>query len=313
MPQLTTASPSLETRPFAPTHPTPVPLAPGAAKVELRGVSKIYSTGAKRFAALSEIDLAIRDGEFLAIVGPSGCGKSTLLNLIAGFECPDSGEVFFEGQAVTGAGPERLVLFQEHGLFPWLNVRQNVEFGLRVRGLSKAERRERAEHYLKMVHLQKFKRSYPFQLSGGMKQRTAIARALAVEPRMLLMDEPFSALDPRTRDILHLELQGLWMATRKTKVFVTNTVEEAVRHAEHIVVMASQPGRIRSVFEVALPHPREFMDPALVELRGAILRELEDELGKLVKKEGDDDWRIEEKSIGARARRDLDFGLGDGI
>lgn len=282
-------------------------------KVALRGVTKNYATGSRRFAAVSEIDLSVYEGEFLAIVGPSGCGKSTLLNLIAGFEMPDAGEVIFEGKPVTGSGPDRLVLFQEHGLFPWLTVRQNVEFGLRVRGLSKAERRERAEHYLKMVHLQKFRRSYPFQLSGGMKQRTAIARALAVEPSMMLMDEPFSALDPRTRDILHLELQSLWMETRKTIVFVTHSVEEAARLADRIVVMASQPGRIRRILNVSLPHPRDFLAPALVELRSTILKELEEELNKLVKKEGDDDWIIEEKSLRARARRDVDLDLGDGI
>lgn len=292
------------------------PAAPGsvaAAKVSMRGVSKIFTNGAKDFAAVSDVDLDVFEGEFLAIVGPSGCGKSTLLNLIAGFDRPEKGTVQFENKPVTGAGPDRLVLFQEHGLFPWLTVRQNVEFGLKVRGLTKPERRERAEHYIKMVHLHKFRNNYPFTLSGGMKQRTAIARALAVEPSMLLMDEPFSALDPRTRDILHLELQSLWMETRKTIVFVTHSVEEAVRLADRIVVMATQPGRIRKVFAVSLPHPRDFLDPALVELRSQILRELEDELEKLVKKEGDDDWNLEEASVSARAHRAVDLDMGDGI
>ena len=212
-------------------EPQPASSTASATKVQLRHVSKVYASGAKRFYALNNVDLDVYDGEFLALVGPSGCGKSTLLNLIAGFERPDQGEVFFEGQPVTKAGPDRLVLFQEHGLFPWLNVQKNVEFGMKVQNISKAERQERAKHYLSMVHLQKFRKSYPFQLSGGMKQRAAIARALAVEPRMLLMDEPFSALDPRTRDILHLELQSLWMQTRKTIVFVTHSVEEAARLA----------------------------------------------------------------------------------
>lgn len=282
-------------------------------KVQIRGASKNYTTGNKHFTAVSGVDLDVYDGEFLALVGPSGCGKSTLLNLIAGFEKPDAGSVLFEGREVTGPDPERLVLFQEHGLFPWLNVRQNVEFGLRVRGLSKQDRRQRADHYVKMVHLQKFSNSYPFQLSGGMKQRTAIARALAVEPTMLLMDEPFSALDPRTRDILHLELQQLWMETRKTIVFVTHSVEEAARLADRIVVMASQPGRVRKILNVPLPHPRNFLDPALIELRSSILKELEDELDKLVKKEGDDDWHLEEKSIGSRAGGDVAHDMGDGI
>src|ERR1043165_3705675 len=168
---------NLISQPINALAPVEAPHARQPVKVELRGVAKTYTTGSNSFMALRGIDLTIHEGEFLAIVGPSGCGKSTLLNLIAGFETPDEGQVLFEGKPVAGSGPDRLVLFQEHGLFPWLTVGQNVEFGLRVRGLSKPARRERAEHYLKMVHLQKFRRSYPFQLSGGMKQRAAIARA----------------------------------------------------------------------------------------------------------------------------------------
>jgi NitT/TauT family transport system ATP-binding protein len=290
---------------------------PAVRKVQVRGASKQYQTGTgnagRDFFAVHNVNLDVNDGEFVCLVGPSGCGKSTLLNLIAGFEKPDEGEVLFEGKPVTGAGRERLVLFQEHGLFPWLTVQQNVEFGLKVLGMNKKERRERAMHYLKMVHLQKFRRSYPFQLSGGMKQRTAIARALAVEPSMLLMDEPFSALDPRTRDILHVELQSLWLQTRKTIVFVTHSVEEAVRLADRIVVMASQPGRIRQVFPVSLPHPRDFLDPAIADLRSMILAELEDELNKLVKREGDEDWHLQDGSISARKGAKKDLGEGEGI
>jgi NitT/TauT family transport system ATP-binding protein len=286
-------------------------------RVSVKNVSKVYSTGfgkkANQFYALKETSLDIREGEFITLVGPTGCGKSTLLNLIAGFEKPDSGEVFFEGKPVTGSGPERLVLFQDPGLFPWLNVQQNVEFGMKVAGVPKNERRDRAAHYLDMVHLRKFRRSYPFQLSGGMRQRTAIARALAVEPRMILMDEPFSALDPRTRDLLHLELQRLWMETKKTIVFVTHSVEEAVRLADRVVIMASQPGRIRKIVPVSLPHPRDFLDPELVELRSMILNELGDEMDKLMKQEGDEDWHVEEKPGSARARGDVDLDLGDGI
>ncbi|MCY3022613.1 MAG: ABC transporter ATP-binding protein [Planctomycetota bacterium] len=286
-------------------------------KVRLRGVSKRFDTGvgknARRFEAVKDVSFEVRDGEFLALVGPSGCGKTTILNLIAGFERPDEGEVFFEGRPVTGAGPDRLVIFQEHGLFPWLTVQRNVEFGLRVLGLDKHERRERAMHYLQMVHLTKFRRSYPFQLSGGMRQRTALARALAVEPQVLLMDEPFASLDPRTRDILHVELQSLWLQTHKTIVFVTHSVEEALRLSDRIVVLASQPGRVRHTLSVSLPHPRDFLDAALVEMRANILKEFEDELNILVKKEGDDDWRLEEGSISARPPRGVALGLGDGI
>lgn len=286
-------------------------------KVELRGVTKSYSTGEGKsrrdFHAIEDVSLQIADGEFVAIVGPTGCGKSTILNLIAGFEKPDGGEVLFEGRRVAGPGNDRLVLFQEHSLFPWLTVQQNVEFGLRVLGISKADRRERAQHYLKMVHLQKHRRSYPFQLSGGMKQRTAIARALAVEPRMLLLDEPFSSLDARTRDILHLELQALWMATRKTIVLVTHSVEEGLRLADRVVIMASQPGRIRKVLSIDQPHPRDFLSPAINQMRAMILSELEDELNKLMKKEGDDDWHLEKDSLRRGAGGGLDVDLGDGI
>jgi len=285
-------------------------------KVSLHGVSKRYVRGERDrdgFFAVQDIDLEIFEGEFLSLVGPSGCGKSTLLNLIAGFERPDSGSVMFEGRPVQSAGPDRLVIFQEHGLFPWLTVRQNVEFGLRVLGLSKAARRARASEYLRMVHLSRFQDSFPFQLSGGMKQRAAIARALAVEPRMLLMDEPFAALDPRTRDILHAELQRLWIQTRKTVVFVTHSVEEAIRLSDRVAIMASQPGRIRRVLKVDLPHPRDFLDPAIAVLRTEILGELQEELDKLIKREGDEDWHPEEDLLGRRVRRAVDHAMGDGI
>ncbi|HEY3325439.1 MAG TPA: ABC transporter ATP-binding protein [Planctomycetota bacterium] len=290
---------------------------PAVHKVSLRGVTKSFTSGdgkrSKVFAAVQDVTLDVKEGEFLTLVGPSGCGKTTLLNIIAGFEKPDSGEVLFEGKPITGASPDRLVIFQDHGLFPWLTVQRNVEFGLRVLGLERKERRERAIHYLKMVHLEKFRRSYPLQLSGGMKQRAALARALAVEPRMLLMDEPFAALDPRTRDILHDELQRLWMQTKKTIIFVTHSVEEALRLSDRIVMLASQPGRIRRMLNVPLPHPRDFLDPALAELRMTILAELEDELNKLIKTEGDDDWRLDEGKVSVRTRLGMVLGLGDGI
>ena len=292
--------------------------AQGAAKVKLIGASKRYVSGfgkdGKHFYAVKDINLEVADGEFVCIVGPTGCGKSTLLNMIAGFEKPDEGQVLFEGQPVQAAGPDRLVIFQEHGLFPWLTVQQNVEFGLRVLGLSKKERRDRAMHYLKMVHLQKFRRSYPFQLSGGMKQRTAIARALAVEPRMLLMDEPFGALDPRTRDRLHLELQSLWIETKKTIFFITHSVEEAVRLSDRIIIMGSQPGTIRKIFKVTQSHPRDFLDPVLNELRATILQEFEDEWNRLLNtKESDDDVSVEKTSVRGRARGRVDLDMGDGI
>jgi NitT/TauT family transport system ATP-binding protein len=254
----------------------------------------------------------VHNGEFLGIVGPSGCGKTTLLNMIAGLDRPDEGRVLCDGAPVERAGPDRLVIFQEPSLLPWLTVRGNTEFGLRVRGVPAAKRREQVAGYLRMVHLSRFAGRYPFQLSGGMKQRVAIARALAVEPAMLLLDEPFSALDHRSRDLLHIELQELWLATRKTIVFVTHSVEEALRLSDRIVVMSSQPGRVRRIIDIGLPHPRDFFDPAIAELRAAILEDLEQELARLASREGDNDWKVAEGSLRHRIAGGVGSALGGG-
>ena len=248
------------------------------AKLQMRGVSRTFvadSPGRQEdVAALAAVDLEVQEGEFVAIVGPSGCGKSTLLGLLAGFERPDSGSVLCDGAPVTAPGPERLVLFQDPGLFPWLTVQKNVEFGLRLRGVAAPERERRAEAYLERVHLSRFAHSYPGQLSGGMKQRVAIARALVVEPQILLLDEPFSALDPRTRDLLNEELQSLWMSTRKTIVLVTHSFQEAVQLSDRVYLMQSNPGRVQRVVQVPIPHPRDFRDPRLFEIRSALLSEI---------------------------------------
>jgi NitT/TauT family transport system ATP-binding protein len=289
----------------------------GAPKLSLCGVSKMYSSGGNgsgsRFYAVQDVSLDIFEGEFIGIVGPSGCGKSTLINLLAGFESPDEGTITCDGNPVAGAGPDRMVIFQEQSLFPWLTVARNIEFGMQVAGVGVQERRERAMHFMKMVHLNRFAKSFPFQLSGGMKQRVAIARALAVGPQMLLMDEPFSALDHRTRDLMHIELQQIWLATRKTIVFVTHSVEEALRLSDRIVVMASQPGHIRRIVQVPLPHPRDFFDPAITGLRAAILEELEDELNILLSREGDNDWKVEKGSLRSRPRPPVAGPVGGGV
>jgi NitT/TauT family transport system ATP-binding protein len=279
-------------------------------KLRLQGVTRSFAAGVSRFTAVRDVSLDVHDGEFLSIVGPSGCGKTTLLNIMAGLDRPDSGSVTCDGNPVQRPGPERLVIFQEPSLLPWLSVAGNVEFGLRVRGVPARERRERAQRFLKMVHLGRFAGRYPFQLSGGMKQRAAIARALAVEPGMLLMDEPFSALDHRSRDLLHLELQELWLATRTTIVFVTHSVEEALRLSDRIVIMSTQPGSVRRIIEVGLPHPRDFFDPTIVRMRASILVDLEDELNRLAAKEGDDDWNIKEGSLRHPARTRVDGAVG---
>jgi len=198
-------------------------------KVSLQGISLSYKTNGSRLLAIDDIDLKVRAGEFLCIVGPSGCGKSTLLHLIAGLHKPTSGHVLIDDKVVEGTGTDRILIFQELGLFPWLTVGQNVEFGMKMKGLSTAEREEKTRYYLRLVHLSQFKDSYTHQLSGGMRQRVALARALATEPDVLLMDEPFAALDAQTRDLLHDELERIWAETGRTIIFVTHNVREAVR------------------------------------------------------------------------------------
>jgi len=286
-------------------------------KLRLINISKRYIVGEEKdncrgFYAVQDFSLDIYDGEFICLVGPSGCGKSTIINLIAGFEKPDEGKIFCDNKEIKSSGPDRCVIFQENGLLPWLNLEQNIEFGLKILGLTKSKRNDISKKYLKMVHLLKFAKSYPFQLSGGMKQRVSIARALAVDPVMLLMDEPFSSLDPRTRDLLHLQLQQIWLETRKTVLFVSHSVEEALRLSDRIVIMGSQPGRIRRIVDVNLPHPRDFFHPGIAKLRAEILEELEDELNKLAKREGDDDWNIKEGSLRRRSDGSLAVSVGSG-
>jgi NitT/TauT family transport system ATP-binding protein len=258
---------------------------PRPVKLSLRGVSKTFSSGSGRVEALGTIDLEIREEEFLCIVGPSGCGKSTLLNLIAGLELPETGEVWCNGSPVTGPGPDRVVIFQEPALFPWLTVLGNVEFGLRLRGDGKARRRERAMDALRMVHLHRFSDAYVHQLSGGMKQRVALARALVMNPEILLMDEPFAALDAQTRDMLHGEVQAIWAETKKTIVFVTHNVREASCLGDRVVLFTARPGRIKREFRVDQPRPRQIEDPGTISLARMVLAELKDEVRKAFKEE----------------------------
>jgi NitT/TauT family transport system ATP-binding protein len=246
----------------------------GTPVLEVRGVSKRFKTRRADTLALDDINLAIREGEFLCIVGPSGCGKSTLLNIVAGFDKPDSGEIFVGEKPIKGPGPDRIVVFQEAALFPWMNVRSNVEFGLRLAGVSRHDRRDRANECLKLVGLEKFAKSYVHELSGGMKQRVQLARSFAVEPRILLMDEPFAALDAQTRDVLQDELQEIWQRTGKTILFVTHNVREAVLLADRVVVMSPSPGRIKREIEITLPHPRNADSHAVIDLAADIREEL---------------------------------------
>lgn len=235
--------------------------------LEIKSLSKHFDNSDE--ATLNEIDLEVKNGEFVCIVGASGCGKSTLLNLVAGLIPPTSGEILLDGEKITGPGADRTVMFQEHGLFPWLNVIDNVKFGLKMAKRSKEEQEEKALHYLEMVNLLEYK-DYPIhQISGGMKQRVALARALTMDSKMLLMDEPFSALDKQTSNRLREELQTIWMETKKTILFITHSVEEAVYLADRVVVLT--PGKDLKTVNINLERPRHVHAPEFVDLRHEIL------------------------------------------
>jgi NitT/TauT family transport system ATP-binding protein len=225
-------------------------------KISFRAVTKTFPLQGTTFTALDGVSLDIADEEFVTVVGPSGCGKSTLLSMAAGLVEPTAGDVLVDGAAVSGPGPDRGVIFQQYALFPWLTVRKNVEFGLKLTDLSAAERRRRADRAIELVGLTDFADALPKTLSGGMKQRCAIARAYAVDPRVLLMDEPFGALDALTRVQLQDQLLRTWSRDRRTVLFITHDVDEAVYLARRVVVMAARPGRIQTVVDVDLPYPR---------------------------------------------------------
>jgi len=256
------------------------------AKVSLQGISLSYkANGGTRLLALEDINLKVNPGEFVCVVGPSGCGKSTLLHLIAGLQQPTSGKVLIDDKVVDGPGTDRILIFQELGLFPWLTVGGNVEFGMKMKGISKAERQEKIQYYLRLVHLGKFKDSYIHQLSGGMRQRVALARALATEPDVLLMDEPFAALDAQTRDLLHDELERIWAETGRTIIFVTHNVREAVRLGDRVVLFTFRPGRVKREFLIDLPRPRHLEDVAVAKTAREILDDLREEINKSLEAE----------------------------
>lgn len=250
-------------------------------KVGLSEICLSYrAQSGEQLLALDHINLQVRAGEFVCIVGPSGCGKSTLLHLIAGLNSQTSGQIMVDGNPVDGPGTDRILIFQDHGLFPWLTVGQNVEFGMKMKGVPKVERKEKTEYYLRLVHLAKFKDSYIHQLSGGMRQRVAIARALATEPDVLLMDEPFAALDAQTRDLLHDELERIWSQTGRTILFVTHNVREAIRLGDRVVLLTFRPGRVKNEFPVELPRPRQLEDPTVARAAREILDELREEINR---------------------------------
>ena len=241
-------------------------------KLLIRGVNKIFELPNKTVKVLEDINLEVRAGEFIAILGPSGCGKSTLLNIVGGFIEPSSGKVTIDGEPVRGPDPRRVFVFQERGVFPWLTVSGNIGFGLRR--VSAEEREKRIAHYVELVGLKGFEHAYPDELSGGMKQRVEVARALAVNPDMLYLDEPFGALDSITRFTMRSELLRIWEAEKKTILFVTHDIEESVQLAERVVVMSTRPATIRRIVDGDIPYPRDLSSRRYLDLRNLIQEEI---------------------------------------
>lgn len=233
------------------------------AKIVARNIRRIYqikrqpNEPATEFEAIRHLDLTVKQGEFLAIVGPSGCGKSTFLDMVAGLAQPSSGEIFIDGKLITGPALDRGIVMQGYALFPWRTVRKNVEFGLEIKKVPKKDRKEISQRYIELVGLSNFEDRYPHELSGGMKQRVAIARALAYDPEVLLMDEPFAAVDAQTREVLQEELLRIWEKTKKTIIFVTHGIDEAVFLADRVAVMTAHPGTIKEIVNINLPRPRD--------------------------------------------------------
>ncbi len=248
------------------------------ALLEINHLNKLFWADGKKMEVLRDISLSINESEFMCFIGPSGCGKTTLLRIIAGLEEPTSGSISLAGEPIKGPGPERGMVFQEYSLFPWRTVLDNIAFGLELKGMPAEERQIRSRQYLKMVGLERFEARYPHELSGGMKQRVAIARALVNGPRALLMDEPFGALDAQTRNIMQSELLRIWEEEKKTVVFVTHSVDEAIYLADRIVIMSARPGRIKDVIEIRLSRPRNRTSSEVNTIRDRILSDLRSEI-----------------------------------
>jgi NitT/TauT family transport system ATP-binding protein len=247
-------------------------------KLEAKNIVKYFEHESHKLKALENFNLKIEAGDFVCLVGPSGCGKSTFLRIAAGLMEPDEGEILFDGKPITTTGPERIMVFQEGALFPWLKVVDNVEFGLKIAGIPKEERSQISNRFLDMMQLTKFADSYTFQLSTGMKQRVAIARALVMDPDVLLMDEPFASLDAQTRDLLLVEMQLIWEKTKKTIVFVTHNVSEAVVLGNKVVVMKNRPSSVKKEITIEYRRPRLVEDENLMKYQKEILAELRPEV-----------------------------------
>jgi len=243
--------------------------------LSFKDVGKVFPKDEEDLVAIRDFDLEVEEGEFVCLLGPSGCGKTTLLRMVAGLESISEGSIELNGKVITGPGSDRGMVFQDFGLFPWRNVKKNVEFGLEIKGVPAEKRAETSQKYVELVGLKGFEKSHPRELSGGMKQRVGIARALANDPAVLLMDEPFGALDAQTRNQMQMELLRIWKETKKTVLFVTHSVDEAVFLADRIVVMTARPGSIKDLWEVDLPRPRDRASSRFIALRKDILDELE--------------------------------------
>ena len=258
------------------------------AKFSAKGLRKVFhdSNSGRTVEAIHNLDLDVADREFVVLIGPSGCGKSTFLYMCAGFEKPSSGTILFDGVPVKGPGPERGVVFQDFVLYPWRTVRRNITMGLELKGTPKKEAARQAQHWIDLVGLEGFEDAYPRQLSGGMKQRVAIARTLACEPDAVLMDEPFGALDVQTRNFMVRDLQRVWEDAQKTIIFVTHSVEEAITLADRIVVFGARPSRIKEDIRVDIPRPRTDNDPQVIELRSRLIDLLDNETALAMEEQG---------------------------
>jgi NitT/TauT family transport system ATP-binding protein len=253
--------------------------------INIRNLSKVFAKDKRKIIALDQFNLSIASGEFVCVLGPSGCGKTTVLRIVAGLERPTGGGVLVRGRKIEAAGPDRGVVFQEFALFPWRTVRKNVEFGLEIKGVPEGERGKISQEYIDLVGLNGFEDAHPKELSGGMKQRVGIARALANNPEVLLMDEPFGSLDAQNRNLMQKELLRIWSATRKTILFVTHSVDEAVFLADRIVVMTARPGKVREDIRVGLARPRDRTSREFISVRAKVLAELDEEFEKARAKE----------------------------
>lgn len=250
--------------------------------IKIQDVSKVFGKGRDLVTALQGVNLDVPEGEFTVLIGPSGCGKSTLLYMVAGFEQPTEGQILLSDEPIRKPGPDRGFVFQDYALFPWKTVLGNITFGLRRNGYSHADARKRALEFVELVHLSGFERAFPHTLSGGMKQRVGIARALAYEPRVLLMDEPFGALDAQTRKLMQQEMVRIWEATKKTVLFVTHSVIEAVFLADRVAVLTARPGCIKGLVDVDVPRPRQYTEEHYLEHRQSVLDLLEEEVRKSI-------------------------------